>query len=82
MPTTPNKPAPLRKPVNLTLNAELLKACKHLGINLSHVAEEALSREVRRRLGDLWLEENAASIRAYNTRVETKGVAGDEHRRF
>ena len=71
-----------KKPVNLTLNSDLLKLGKELGLNLSGIAEEALAQAVKARLGQAWLKENAAAIEAYNARVETKGVFSDGFRSF
>lgn len=71
-----------KRPVNLSLNAELLRLGKELGINLSAVAEEALGRAVREALGQRWLRENEGAIRAYNLRVEGRGVFSDGLRTF
>jgi len=71
-----------RKPVNLTLNSDLVKLGKDLGLNLSSIAEAALAQAVGERLGRRWLEENAAAIQAYNRRVEKRGVFSDGLRAF
>ena len=77
----PSKDAP-KKPVNLTLDSDLLKLGKELGLNLSSIAEAALAQAVGERLGQRWLEENAEAIQGYNRRVETKGVFSDGLRTF
>lgn len=76
-----NTDAP-KKPVNLTLNADLLKLSKDLGLNLSGLAEEAISKAVRLRLAEAWLTENADAIQTYNSRVESQGVFSDGLRSF
>jgi antitoxin CcdA len=38
-----------KQTVSLTLNSDLYAQAKRLGINTSHIAEEALAREVARR---------------------------------
>jgi antitoxin CcdA len=71
-----------KKPVNLSLNADLLKLSKNLGLNLSGLAEEAIDKAVRARLAETWLAENAEAIDDYNKRVETQGVFSDGLRNF
>ncbi len=71
-----------KKPVNLTLNSDLLRLSKDLGLNLSGLAEEAIAKAVRSRLEEDWLKENAEAIQAYNKRVEAHGVFSDGLRNF
>ena len=71
-----------KRPVNLSLNSDLLKLGKDLGLNFSSVAEEALVQAVKARLADQWLKENADAIRSYNSRVEERGVFSDSVRIF
>ena len=71
-----------KRPVNLSLNAELLRLGKDLGINLSAVAEAALAGAVRERLAQRWLEENDGAIQSYNLRVAQEGVFSDGLRTF
>jgi antitoxin CcdA len=71
-----------KKPVNLSLNYDLLKLSKDLGLNLSGLAEEAIAQAVRSRLEEAWLKENAEAIQAYNKRVEANGVFSDGLRSF
>jgi antitoxin CcdA len=70
-----------KRPVNLSLNIELLRLGKELGLNLSGIAEEALAQAVKERLGQRWLAENAAAIQGYNLRTE-RGVYSDGLRTF
>jgi len=71
-----------KKPVNLSLNGDLLKVSKDLGLNLSGLAEEAIAKAVRARLAEVWLTENADAIQVYNKRVESQGVFSDGLRNF
>ena len=79
---TPYRTNAPKRPVNLSLNADLLKLGKELGLNLSGVAEEALAYAVKARLAERWLEENQNAIEAYNRRIETQGVFSDGLRTF
>jgi len=80
--STPARAESLKRPVNLTLSADLVARSKALGINLSAVAEEALAQAVKARTQEAWLKENAAAIATYNQRVAASGVFGDEFRSF
>lgn len=71
-----------KKPVNLSLNSDLLKMGKDLGLNLSSVAETALAQAVKVSMAERWLTENAEAIQAYNERVEAQGVFSDGSRTF
>ncbi len=71
-----------KRPVNLSLDADLLQAGKDLGLNLSAVAEEALAYAVSAKLAERWTEENQAAIASYNQRVEAAGVFSDGLRSF
>ncbi len=71
-----------KKPVNLSLNSDLLRLGKDLGLNLSSVAEAAITQAVRESLAEQWLKENAEAIQAYNKRVDARGVFSDDLRTF
>ena len=71
-----------KKPVNLTLNGDLLKLGKDLGLNLSSIAEAAIAQAIREAQAKRWLAENAEAIQAYNERVEAQGVFSDGIRAF
>ncbi len=71
-----------KRAANLSIDAELLRQAKALGINLSRFAEEKLAQEVRRRRWEAWRAENRAAIEAYNRHIERDGTFGDEYRRF
>jgi len=71
-----------KKPVNLSLNSDLLRMGKDLGLNLSRIAELAIAQAVKEALAEDWLKENAEAIQAYNQRVEAQGVFSDGARTF
>jgi antitoxin CcdA len=71
-----------KRPVNLSLDADLLQAGKDLSLNLSAVAEEALAYAVSAKLAERWTEENQAAIASYNQRIEAAGVFSDGLRTF
>ncbi|MGH8167650.1 MAG: type II toxin-antitoxin system CcdA family antitoxin [Woeseiaceae bacterium] len=71
-----------KKPVNLSINSDLLALARELNINLSATMEAALAEAVKRKQRERWLAENQASIAAYNERVVTDGVFSDGLRKF
>lgn len=71
-----------KKAVNLSLDGDLLKEARDLGLNLSGVAEEAIAYAVKARKAERWAEENRAAAEAYNRRIEAKGVFSDGLRTF
>jgi len=71
-----------KKATKLSINSDLLRKARELGINLSSALEQALEQIVRRRLCEQWLEENRFAIESYNERVEEHGVFSDGVRRF
>jgi antitoxin CcdA len=61
-----------RKPTNLSLDNELLREAKALGINVSRSAEAGIEVAVRRQKQLNWLKENAAAVESSNAYVEEK----------
>lgn len=72
----------MKRPTNLTIDAELLDEAKALGVNLSRVLEQGLRERVAQARRERWLEENADAIAEHNERVEARGVFSDRLRRF
>lgn len=75
----PNAP---KKATNLSINVDLLRQAKELGINLSQALEtrlEELILETRRRS---WQQENQEAIDDYNRRIEAHGTFSDGLRGF
>lgn len=75
-------PCAPRKATNLSINADLLKKARQLGINLSATLEQALADVVRQREREAWLAANREAIAAYNDQVEAHGVFSDGLRSF
>ena len=71
-----------RKPVNLTINEDLLASARKYKLNLSKILEDSLITELKLRWQDKWLDENKSAIAAYNNRIEKHGVFSDGVRRF
>ena len=70
----------LKRPANLSINAELLDKARKLGINLSQTLEERLAEVVREAEGRDWLKKNQRAIDAYNEQVARAGVWSDGSR--
>ena len=71
-----------RKPINLTVNEDLLAAARKCKLNLSRLLEECLVTELRSRWQGHWLKKNRAAIAEYNKRIGKRGVFSDGIRRF
>jgi antitoxin CcdA len=69
-----------KKPVNLSVNSDLLRQAKELKVNVSQVLEVALASQVKRLREAQWLEDNKAAIDAYNRHVEENGLPFDSLR--
>ena len=71
-----------RKPVNLTINQDLLASARKYELNLSKILEDSLITELKARWQHDWLDDNQAAISAYNKRIAKHGVFSDGVRRF
>ena len=67
---------------NVSIQAEVVREAKALGLNLSEVCEAAVVEAVRRKQRESWLEENREAIEAYNDVVTRDGVFSDGWRKF
>lgn len=74
--------AAAKKPTNLSLDQDLLREAKALGINLSQAAETGLRRAVAEARAAEWKRENAAALQSSNEWVERHGLPLHSHRRF
>ena len=72
----------LKRPANLSVNADLLAQARQLGINLSATLERALVTTIRERQRELWKTKHQAAIQAYNAQVDELGVFSDGLRNF
>jgi antitoxin CcdA len=71
-----------KKPTNVSLNQDLVRAAKAYGLNVSRIAEAALLEAVRTRARQDWLANNTEALDAYNEKVGKRGIFSDRHRRF
>lgn len=60
--------------VNLTLDAEVAKTARALGLNMSRLAEAAIAEAARTERNRLWRIENQAAIDAYAEEVARDGL--------
>ena len=72
------RPAGPKKAVNVSVDAELLKIAKEIGVNISKVAEDALRQATEPERIRRWREENKAAIESYNAYIERNGIFGEE----
>jgi len=64
-----------RKPVNLSIRADVLADVKAYNINASAVSESALIEAVKKTKEEAWIAENLQAINAYNKRVDKEGLS-------
>lgn len=60
--------------VNLTLDAEVAETARALGLNMSRLAERAISEATKAERNRLWREENRAAIASYAEEVARDGL--------
>ena len=77
----PPKPA-RKRPVNVTIDEDVLADAKRLGINLSQVLEDELRKRVTEEKTRRWQEENREAIEAHNLFIEKHGIFGEEFRNW
>jgi antitoxin CcdA len=63
-----------RVKVNLTLDAGVAETARSLGLNMSRLAEAAISEAAKVERNRLWREENQAAIKAYSEEVAREGL--------
>jgi antitoxin CcdA len=74
----PARESASKKAVNVSIDAELLKVAKETGINISHVAEEALRHATQAERIRRFREENRSALESYDRLIERAGVCGAE----
>ena len=72
----------VRKPTNLSLNAEVLAKARELGMNVSRTVDALLAEEVKRLYWERWNEQNREAIDQYNERIEQEGLPLAHYRTF
>lgn len=63
-----------KRPVTVTVRADLLDQVRTLDLNASQAAEDGMKAAVKRAKEQAWLSQSADAIRAYNERVATTGM--------
>ena len=63
-----------KKATHLSLNADVLRAAKALGMNISQTVHTLLAAEVKRRHWEQWNERNQTAVSACNERVAEYGL--------
>jgi antitoxin CcdA len=66
-----------KRPVNLTMNADLVERAREAGLNLSALAEGAVATELARRARERWGAEIAEACAAHERYLEEYGSASD-----
>ena len=71
-----------KKPINLSVNSDLLLRIKDMDINISATLEKALITELKKAEAERWAKENKSAIKKYNEFIEEHGCFGAEFRSF
>ena len=71
-----------RKPINITLPADLYADAEGLGIDISQVGETSPRDMVKITKGERWAAENVEFIAEYNKRIEAEGPVLQEWNTF
>lgn len=80
--TAATRGASPKRPMNLSLSADVLASAKDLQINVSQVCDAYLREFVRQELARRWRDEHTDFIAAYNATLEAEGLPLDEWRTF
>ncbi len=75
-------PKPSRQSVNTSIDSQLIKDAKALGINLSRAAEAGIAKAIAEEKTRRWQEENKKAIESSNAYVERNGLPLAKHRLF
>ena len=73
MHTTKERTGSRRRPVNLTIRADLLKEASELKLNASQAAESGIVAAVKRAREEEWLRNSGKALLAHNERIEKSG---------
>nr|WP_295464819.1 type II toxin-antitoxin system CcdA family antitoxin [Mesorhizobium sp.] len=75
-------PKPQRKATNLSLDQRLVAEAKELELNVSRIAEQAITDAVRAEKNRRWKEENREALESWNDWVRENGLPLEKHRLF
>ena len=62
-----------RRPVNLTIRADILREAKALKLNASQSAEMGILAAIKKAREEAWLKESVKALQAHNERTEKTG---------
>lgn len=68
--------------VNLTLDANVAEEARTLGLNMSRLAEAAITEAAKAERNRLWRENNQAGLAAYEAEIARDGLPLAEFRSF
>jgi antitoxin CcdA len=71
-----------KKPVNVSIDSDLLRQARELKVNLSKALEERLAEIVREERARRWQEDNREAIEAYNRFIDKYGLFNDIRKRL
>ncbi len=71
-----------KRPVNVSIRADLAEEAKSFGTNISAVLERALEAEHREKRRQKWREENREALQEANEELERNGLWSKELRQF
>jgi len=63
-----------KRPISLSIRADLIREAKTLQLNASRAAEAGLEAAIRTAKEKQWLAENADAIKAHNERIARSGT--------
>lgn len=66
--------SPKKRPINLTIREDVVRAAKALNLNASQAAEAGIQAAIREARTQEWLRSNKSAILAHNNRVDQSGV--------
>lgn len=77
-----NQPRARKRSTNVSLNEDLVREAKELGVPISAACEQGLAAEVKIERERRWIEENRAGIESWNRFVAEHGLPLARYRTF
>ncbi|AEH85818.1 type II toxin-antitoxin system CcdA family antitoxin [Mesorhizobium opportunistum] len=77
-----SRPKPQRTSVNTSIDSQLIKDAKALGINISRAAEAGIAKAIAAEKTRRWQEENNEAIESSNEYIRRNGLPLAKHRPF
>ncbi len=72
----------MKAKINLTVEEDVSREARSLGVNMSQVAERAIAEANREARNRRWREENRDALERYTREVEKDGLPLARHRTF